>query len=364
MVKTRNSVSAQDRLFLNELRGASILRVVMVHLGLSWFFLPYSSYVGLLLPILFFVSGAATYFSFLRSSSAVEYLLKRLMSIYIPFLSLGFFIYIYTVIDTGPVFSVAVLWDWLLIYPRNGYLPFELGQVWYLQALVIVMIAALPFFILSRKYKWVLFLPLALSMGLMCVNVFIDMQSLLKVNRIDFYQGFANTFFFFLGGVYFSYEDRIQKQSFVFLSVFTALLFFVFVYILNDSDYALGMHMESPDILYLCGFLSLFSIFLHQKKNIVSVLERIWPLKQLFLYCSNHSYSIYLLHTLVIMLLENYAGLDHLTGMYALAILKMILVIVVTLLIAPVFTRVNREILLLVNYKIISGIFNARSRNA
>jgi uncharacterized membrane protein YhiD involved in acid resistance len=64
------------------------------------------------------------------------------------------------------------------------------------------------------------------------------------------------------------------------------------------------------------------------------------------------------------MLLENYAGLDHLTGMYALAILKMILVIVVTLLIAPVFTRVNREILLLVNYKIISGIFNARSRNA
>jgi len=85
MNSTKIEISSSDQHYINIMRGISILRVVLVHLGLSWFYPPYSQYVSIFLPVLFFVSGAVSYYSFLRSKAVVVYLIKRLSLILVPF---------------------------------------------------------------------------------------------------------------------------------------------------------------------------------------------------------------------------------------------------------------------------------------
>lgn len=79
-------IIGDDRDYLDLVRGISITRVVLVHLGLSWFFSPYSDFIHAFMPLLFFVSGAVSYNSYLRSNSLSVYLFKRLSSIYIPYI--------------------------------------------------------------------------------------------------------------------------------------------------------------------------------------------------------------------------------------------------------------------------------------
>ena len=78
-------ISPQNQHYINVMRGISIIRVVLAHLGLSWFFSPYSQYIGILFPVLFFVSGAVSFYSFSRASGIIEYLIKRLVLVLTPF---------------------------------------------------------------------------------------------------------------------------------------------------------------------------------------------------------------------------------------------------------------------------------------
>lgn len=54
-----------------------MLRVLLVHLGLGWFWPPYSTYIGIFFPLLFFASGAVSYNSFLNASSLSAYSYKK-----------------------------------------------------------------------------------------------------------------------------------------------------------------------------------------------------------------------------------------------------------------------------------------------
>ncbi len=81
-------IGREQRDFIDCLRGLSILRVVLGHLGLFWLLRPYSEFLHALLPLLFFVSGAVSFGSFLRSDNSGRFLLRRLVLIISPYYAL------------------------------------------------------------------------------------------------------------------------------------------------------------------------------------------------------------------------------------------------------------------------------------
>ena len=140
-----------DREFINILRGASVLRVVLVHLGLGWFFLPYSSYIGIFFPTLFFVSGAVSYNSFQSSTSKGLYLFKRCRGIMLPFF---IFMLPVAIIFAPQKFSWSydVISSWLLLKPSNGFFPFPIGQIWFITCLLVIACITFPLFIIDKKF--------------------------------------------------------------------------------------------------------------------------------------------------------------------------------------------------------------------
>ncbi len=78
-------ISSADSHYLNRLRGFSIMRVVFGHLGLAWFFQPFSSYIGIFLSILFLCSGYLSISFYIKRQSWFSYLARRLTGILVPF---------------------------------------------------------------------------------------------------------------------------------------------------------------------------------------------------------------------------------------------------------------------------------------
>lgn len=151
--ETEERISPTDALFLDRARGLSILRVVLVHLGLSWFFPPYSQFVHMFLPLLFFVSGAVSFYSFKRAPGVGNYSLRRLLSIVMPYYVIiaGAFLYVWLTELRLPQFHGSELLDWLFINPDVADMPFPMGQVWFIHAMAIMIILALPVFLASRN---------------------------------------------------------------------------------------------------------------------------------------------------------------------------------------------------------------------
>ncbi len=326
-------IGIDNRHYINQLRGASILRVMMAHLGLSWFYLPYSSYVGLLLPLLFFVSGAVSYFSFLRAQSITKFIVKRVVSIVLPFYILF-----------ALIGAVALFYDdwtfrrlsyWFLMRPEYQDMPFSLGQVWYLQTLTMITLMSVPFFYFSRKNTNYLRYLLAITFIFICIHSVFNIHQYFIFGAVDFYLAISNGFFFVLGALYYSHQSFFTVKKLLLLLLITSVTFGVFVMIEGGS---LGVHKESPSLLYIAGFLAVLSALMLFKTNIQKILGLITPLNWLFVYCSKHAYSLFLLHTLMIGVVEAHVFTESLTGNAKMALVKMVVVIALTLLIAPVFT--------------------------
>jgi hypothetical protein len=331
-----------NRNYINELRGASILRVMMVHLGLSWFYLPYTSYIGALLPLLFFVSGAVSFFSYRRAHSTVTFVYKRLISILIPYYLLVLIIAILCMfVDNWQLTNIT---HWLLISPDTSGVPFLLGQVWFLQSLTLITLITLPVYYLSSWSVHYLSLFALLALTLIGVNSYIDIHySFIFLEKIDLYLAFSNGLFFILGSLYFIYEDKINRHIFLLIALTSLSLGLLLNW--HSGDFSLGRHMASPDLIYFFCSFGLISLLLVFKQTIQTFLNRITILKNMFFLCSKNAYSLYLLHTLVLAAVENYIFKEPLTGDFMLAILKMLIVIGLTIAIAPVFTHISNIII-------------------
>jgi len=336
MIKSKKQINYFDRNYINELRGASILRVMMVHLGLSWFYMPYSSYIGALLPLLFFVSGAVSFFSYHRASSTITFVYKRLVSIIIPYYLLVFLVFILSLLAGN--WQIINLGNWLVIAPDTSNLPFSLGQVWFLQSLVLITLITLPVYYLTRIHVNFLLLYALFSLTLIAANTFWGIhEHFIFFEKIDLYLAFSNSYFCMLGALYFSYQEKIKSRTLFICS----LLMIISGLSLNSQtfDFSLGRHMESPDVIYLLCSTGTIGILLSYKKALQFFLDRLSHLKYLLLYCSKHTYSIYLLHTLVLGGVEALMFKEQLTGNFSLAILKMLLVIILTLFVAPIYSQ-------------------------
>lgn len=333
-------ISRSDRLYIDQLRGLLILRVMLGHLGLLWFFPPYSSYLGAMLPVLFFVSGAASYNSFKNSSFKV-YLRKRLLSILVPFYLLFLLI---------SVFSVAfnTSWNpeyrsWILFSPNTNGLPFELGQSWFLQSLVIVVLLSFPFFLLATKNVRYLAIPMIASLVCMMLNTFFDLSVLKNVFGLNLLYAFTYLFFFMAGVTFFSISLKDREPLIRMVFCICIGLFLVSLTIIDRTNFS--YYKGNPDIFFFISCTLCISGFLYFKKSMQRLFNFIPILNSLLLFSSKHAYAIFLLHTIVIGFSELFIFQEKLTGNYTLASVKMMFVSVITLLIAPIFTRLTNIVL-------------------
>jgi hypothetical protein len=241
-------ISPNDALFLDRARGLSILRVVLVHLGLSWFFPPYSQFVHLLLPLLFFVSGAVSFYSFKRASGVGGYSLRRLLSIVMPYyvIVVGAFFYVWLTELRLPQFDGLELLNWLLINPDVAAMPFPMGQVWFIHAMAIMVIVALPVFFISRKSPLPLLLGTILSVVLTLVHQIYDISKLFYLFGHNFYQAFSNIGFFLFGAFYYSTKHMFTSRTLLVLLTLCVLSLVANV-VVFDVEINMAQHTFSPD---------------------------------------------------------------------------------------------------------------------
>lgn len=160
-----NSLSNEDRLHVDYLRGLSIIRVMLVHLGLSWFYPPYSYYIGIFFPLLFFISGVVSYGSFKRSSNAAEFFAKRIISILIPFYLFFIIILFLSYLEGENLFSsYKDVISWIFLRPDQSKVFFPIGQIWFIHVLFWITILSIPIYCLSRTNNKIIIFTIALSL--------------------------------------------------------------------------------------------------------------------------------------------------------------------------------------------------------
>ena len=208
------NIDAQDREYLNILRGASIFRVVLAHLGLSWIYPPYSSYIGVFLPLLFFVSGAVSLFSYKRAGSLKSYYLKRLISISVPYFFIVFLSFLILFLYDPASFNLKLQVIFELIFFNvvavGKAMPYPLGQVWFIHSLIIIIILTPIFFKLSTKSSHYLLLGVVISLTLGIIQTFIPVNKFLNLFGHNFYQPITNMGFFLFGSYYYSNRRRFN----------------------------------------------------------------------------------------------------------------------------------------------------------
>ena len=348
----QNNLTAEDAHYINIMRGLSILRVVLVHLGLSWFYPPYSQYIGIFLPVLFFVSGAVSYYSFLRSRSIIEYLIKRLVLVIVPFYVFAVLVLLITAVFYSDKFpDVQGLLYWLFVWPEFQNIFFPLNQVWFINCLIAMILISTPIFALARTRPWVLCLVVGFSLTLSFLNVPYSLyESVTKFPLLEeirwghqAWQTLVLLGIYIYGAAHYHYFAGRSAQTYTFTAWFFLLLALV-SYLYVELGFELNEHTKHRSLYYL--FLSFFAIYvlLALQRPLSILLERLKGLEWLFLYTNRYAYSVYLLHTLVLFYVEQWLGLTDLGDQPVLALVRMFLVLIITLIVAKPLGDLSRNI--------------------
>lgn len=364
--KKELALTEDDIYYIDIMRGLSILRVMLVHLGLSWFYPPYSQYIGIFLPVLFFVSGAVSYYSFLRAGTTIEYLLKRIILIIVPFYVFAVFVFFITAI-TYPerLPELSRLPSWLVVWPDFGRIFFPLNQIWYINSLIFIIFLSAPIFAISQYKTWVLWVIFLCSVGLSIANTFypayetITNIKFLKDLRSghQFWQSLMFLGIFIYGGIHYRYFSNIREQNYGLIAI-AFLLLAVFVFIAFGFEFDLAEHSKTRSIYYI--LLSFFAIYtlLFLRRPILFILSKIPKSEALILYTNRYAYSVFLLHTLVLFSVEKIFKLENLSDELGLALLRMFMVVVITLILAKPLGDLSRIIAHKIRGKILNLIRN------
>lgn len=344
---TQFKLSNNDSDYLDYLRGVSITRVVLVHLGLSWIFPPYSEIVLVFLPLLFFVSGAVSFYSFHRSGSIQEYLTKRLITISVPYYFIIFvsFLVYWAVNFEIPPLNLYAIYQWITFNPVavSDTMPFPLGQVWFLHVLVIITIISPFVFIFSRvNFNGALF-PIAISIIFGLAQNFDNIGRYLIVDRHNFYQVVSNMGFYFFGAYYYVNKHRFSKIIILILMIILMLVAIALGMFVNTSN-AMSDHSYYPDLFYISSSYFAILSFLIFKPLIELIINKLSFIKTILIFISYHAYSIYMIHTLLIFWSEKYFGLKGVMSSPALATLKIAFVIFGTILFSIPVSLVSKKI--------------------
>ncbi|RBP25682.1 surface polysaccharide O-acyltransferase-like enzyme [Marinobacter pelagius] len=324
-------LSKSERVFIDRIRGLSIIRVVLVHLGLSWIYTPYSQFVHNLLPLLFFVSGAVSFYSLSRSNGFGLYLIKRLLSIVGPFYVIAlsamvvFWIYNYQF----PTFNIKEIVRWLTIIPESSDTPFPMGQIWFVHAMVIIVLITVPFLVMARSSSLPLLFLIVLSIVLSVFHQAIGVSNNFSILGHNFYQGLVNVGFFVFGALYYK-----RLEFFDFKCLFGLLIVSITVALTNvfwlNVDVNMANHTYAPDTYYLSGSYSAIIFVLLLKRLINKILDN-WSLADsVVLFFSKHAYSVFIVHSFSIYFLETKFGLVNVIDNPALAAVKVASVFIIS----------------------------------
>ena len=340
-------ISDKDRNYVDLMRGISITRVVLVHLGLSWFYPPYSQFINVFLPVLFFVSGGVTFFSFKRATNISTFLSNRLISIFVPYLLIiGIsFLTLWLYQLSVPSFNLSSIVSWITFNPTavRDTMPYPLGQVWFLHALVLIIITAPITFTLAIKNPFWLLVPVLISITLGLVQHFFDIGRNMFLLSHNLYQPLVNMGFFMLGAFFYTYKHWFTTRKNLLFMVFF-LCMGVLSGILQPQDMLMSKHTYAPDFYYLmCSFSAIF-LFLTMQDPITWICEKIKPLKIFFLFISKHSYCVFLLHSLVLIKIHTWFELDNVIEDPKKAFIKIVLVLFFTCVLAYPFSLLAAKI--------------------
>ncbi|WOJ98266.1 acyltransferase [Congregibacter brevis] len=343
-------INETDRRYLDALRGLSILRVMLGHLGLLWFYPPHSWYLGALFPILFFVSGAVSYNSFLRTKDIWRYALQRYIAIAVPFYT--FMVLLICVLYASNK-SLLVLDDgplrWAFMWPRWGLIEIPIGQIWFINALFIMSAISILIFPLFRRFKHATIGTVSTLFAINLVGDFLPVRETFIASTEPVLGGYATqawviatliTFYFF-GALFYSFgiSDMHIKKMLSLIAVSGIAVIIVY----PESPF-FPPHVEIKSAYFV--FVSLLATLsvLALKPAYFALTRRVNIVERLFLYASKHSYAIFLLHTVVLYYIESAFNWHDLSQNTGLAIARLLLVSAITLLLAPLFTSLTNQI--------------------
>lgn len=335
-----------DREYINILRGASILRVMLAHLGLSWFFPPYSQYISIFLPVFFFVSGAVSYNSILSKSDKKYYFINRYLSLIIPFVLFSFPFIIYTYIYSSNI-NIYEMVKYFIAWPSRSTYPFDMRQLWFINALILMFLISYPIFKLAVKSSNVLIVAFIISViyipfaeHIKIINIYRQVELIRLLDLpMQLHQTLSLINYYFLGALFFQTKFFSQKNLII-LSSFVFILSVLLHLNIKSFDHLKVFFFERGTYFTSLSYLTIFLVMFF-KIQLLALLNKLYFIKMFLLKLSQNSYALFLLHTPMIFIFEKYIGLDNLGNAPILALIKMAGVIFVCYLISPLFTKIS-----------------------
>jgi peptidoglycan/LPS O-acetylase OafA/YrhL len=335
-----------DSDFLLVLRALSIFIIVVGHLGAFWIWKPWSEFLNVFVQIFFFISGAMSYNSFIKSETAGKYLRRRIVALLTPYYCICVFSLIVFIFMTKalPSFSIVNLLRWVTVNPDNAIMPFPLGQVWFLHTLIIIVLASPLLFWLYRHHLAIFNIYLMVAIVLSVIQLQYSFGSNLIIAGQNLYKPIIHSLFFCLGFLVLDIP-RLRSSLFscVAFSVFVSLSISIVKCFEINPDY--GLHLYHPDIYCVTGSLSALWGLIFFQKQIVKIYAMLPLLHASVQFLFRHTFSIFLLHTFSIFFVEEVFGIvnpPEKTVFYALS--KFSTVLGLTILICPFFTEVSSSL--------------------
>ena len=344
-------LSEKDSHFLAHLRSVSILMIVLGHVGLGWFFRPWSGIITDFVAMFFFISGAVLFHSYKRSKTLSNFYWKRLLSLYVPYFLLcvlSLIVYIFLHKGQVPQFDLRNFLSWVQIRPNIDLMPFNIGQVWFLHTLfVISIISPVIFFAISDGKFIYLWIIVSFLLLLSAIQLFYDVDNYFFIQGNNLYKPLIHTIFFSLGAWCFSGNEKSnyeRKTYFIFACVCVTLCVLLVNFLFLDIGY--DHHTYAPDLYYVIGSLASISIFMSFKDLFMWFVSLNNYLLFFFKVLYVYTMPIYLLHSFSIFVCENIFGLVHPKNNFVIyGISKFLLVMTLTLLISYPFLRLSKYLI-------------------
>jgi peptidoglycan/LPS O-acetylase OafA/YrhL len=335
------ALAQDDSDFLRLVRAGCILVIVLSHVGVVWFWPPYSQVLQVANPIFFFMSGAVGYYAFARSPGTGVYLNRRLVQLLVPYYLFCLFVLGVHVLETGalPSLSVANLVRWLTVTPSQELMPFPLGQLWFLHTLAVITLLSPLLFRAYDKARVALWLVMAGALLASIVQLRWNLAGHLQWGGHNLFRPLVHGLFYCLG---FHVYDRARLRSkgvlWTAAAVSAAGSAALVAYAGVSGDYS--RHVGSPDLYLVLGGVGSVSLLLLCSAGLVRLLRAARGGEAAVRFLFTHTFSIYLVHTFAIFAVEQVLGLGSSRRMTLVeGGVKLVLVLLLTLALAPLLTK-------------------------
>lgn len=226
----------------------------------------------------------------------------------------------------------------------NEVMPFPIGQIWWLQALILLSIWAPVLFRINEIKPYLNIIVILFCLGLGTIQLISSEALRIVFLGFNLYYPFFYTLFYITGYIYVTRIDDIKPYILFTIGILSLIGAILLVrYLRLNINYA--QHAFPPDIYY--GFGSIFTIcgMLLFKNLFYKLIKRVFILSFSLDFFFKHTFSIYLLHTLAIYICEEYMWFifPKEKGML-LGLIKFPVVLLITSLFSIYFTKLSKYI--------------------